>query len=120
MRILIIDEHAKSQASRVVDYASRPENLYVPGPTAKTPGDMKEHTLYFGDYRVVFSLTKDVRTSKIFRHLSMSVPAKGALPHPVAVNEIIGLFGFRGGMDNCYIDISQEENCIIVAQLLES
>ena len=120
MRVLVIDAQAKAGAAKVVEYSSLPENLYVPGPAAKIPGDMKEHTLRLGDYKIVFSLTKDPSTGDVYRHLSISVPTKGAFPHPAVVNEVLGLFGFKGGLSNCQADVNQVEGCIVVAQVLES
>ena len=119
MRILIIDAHAKEEASKVVEFASRPENLYIPGPAAKIPGNVREHVLLLGDYKVVFSLTKDPCTGEVYRNFSMSVPTRGAFPHPVAVNEVLSLFGFVGGLSNCQVDANRVENCITVAQPLE-
>jgi hypothetical protein len=120
MRVLIIDAQVKEAASKVVEFATNPENLYRPGPNAKIPGDVKEHILQLGDYKVVFSLTKDPLTGEVYRHFSMSVPDQGSLPHPIAVNEVLDLFGFIGGLDNCQVNVSQVENCIVVAQALAS
>lgn len=120
MRILIIDDYAKSTAAKVVEFASRPENLYRPGSAAKIPGDTKEHILQLGDYRIVFSLTKDPVSSEVYRHISMSVPTQGSFPHPAAITEILNLFGFIGGLENCQVNVSQVENCIVVAQALAS
>jgi hypothetical protein len=119
MRVLIIDSHAKEEASKVVKFASRPENLYRPGVSPKPPGDVREHILFLGDYKIVFSLTRDPGTGEVYRHLSMSVPTRGAYPHPAAVTEVISLFGFEGGLSNCQLDANKVENCITVAQGLE-
>ena len=119
MRVLIIDSYATEAAAKIVEFSSRPENLYRPGATAKIPGDMKEHYLVLGDYKIVFSLTRDPRTGEIYRHLSMSVPTRGAFPHTIAVTEVLDLFGFIGGLENCQASVSQVEGCIVVAQSLE-
>ena len=118
LRILIIDEAAREGAARVVEYASRPENLYVPGPGAKAPGYDPGHVLRLGDYKMVFSLTK-VPNGDIYRHFSMSVPARGKFPHPAAVEEVLELFGFVGGLKQSQADLNEEEGCVVAAQLLQ-
>jgi len=120
MRVLIIDSYAKEEADKVVKFAFRPENLYRPGTTARIPGNVRKHILVLGDYKIVFSLTRDPQTGEVFRHLSMSVPTLGAFPHPAAITEVIDLFGFKGGLCNCQLDANRVDNCITVAQNLES
>jgi hypothetical protein len=119
IRVLIIDDRARAGAARVVEYASRPENLYVPGPGAKIPGDDPGHVLRLGDYRMVFSLTK-VTTGEVYRHFSMSVPAKSKFPHPVVVDEVLELFGFVGGLKKSQSNVNEKDGCVIAAQLLRS
>jgi hypothetical protein len=117
LRALIIDSKAKAAAAQVVEYSARPENLYVPGPKAKIPGDDPGHTIHLGDYRVVFSLTKDPQLG-VCRHLSISVPDPNRFPNPLVVEEVIELFGFIGGLQNSMLNVNKKEGCVIVAQPL--
>jgi len=118
LRVLIIDNEAKSRATEVLDFASKPENIYRPGPKVKAPGDNPNYVMNIGDFRVVFSLTESQIDQMIYRHLSISVPDRNRFPNPVVVNEVIQLFGFTGGLDACMVDANQREGCIVVAQAL--
>jgi hypothetical protein len=127
MTVLLIDDNAKAAAKRVLDWASKPENLYVDGPGGKSgqppPGDDWRHTVRLsGHYRCVFSYTK--ADGRIWRHLSVSVPSD-KWAHPVAAFMIASdLFGFTGwdgvSWDTMPADwlphIDHEDHCIVLAQ----
>jgi hypothetical protein len=117
IRALIIDSNAKAGATRVLEYSTRPENLYIPGAKSKVPGDDPGHVLQLGDYRIVFSLTKDPELG-VFKHLSISVPDPNRFPNPLVVEEVISLFSFVGGLKNSMVDVNKKEGCIVVAQPL--
>jgi hypothetical protein len=119
LRILIIGPPELEAIARVVDFASRPENLYRPlDPTPKTPGNDPGYMLHLGDFRIVYSLTQS-NTVTIFRHLSVSVPNSEMLPHPAAVEAIMERFGFAGGLNNCEVIGHPAEHCITVGQPID-
>jgi hypothetical protein len=121
LRILVIGEAEKEAASRLVAFAERPENHYkppapndtAPGPA---PGDNPNFVVRFLDYRCVFTITETPQG--IFRHLSISVPAKNRFPHPAAIQEIAHLFGINGTVEEWaskgYVSPHGYENCIVV------
>jgi hypothetical protein len=55
----------------------------------------------------------------LYKHLSISVPALGKLPHPAAVSEIAALFGITDSIEDLVkkglVSIHETENCIVVA-----
>lgn len=116
LRILIIDDELKRKVSEVLAYACLPENLYRPGLDAKIPGDDPKHVVITGDYKIVFSLTYIRAEDTTYRHFSMSVGNRSRLPHPVAIEEVISLFGFFGGLKMCMVDVSEQEGCVVVVQ----
>jgi hypothetical protein len=126
IRMLALSPENKKTAEAIVEYASKPEHYYKP-PTDWVPGDQPEYTCRINDYRCVFTITEQ-KDGKRFRHLSMSVPAAGKLPNVVAACTIATWFGFTGapmyediatrpGLD-WQVHISEEERCIVLAQLL--
>jgi hypothetical protein len=122
MRILVIGEAEKEAASRLVAFAERPENRYKPGPRDdtgpgdKVPGDDPNYRLQLWDYRCVFTITETPQG--VFRHLSISVPAKDKLPHPGAIEQIAPLFGIEGTVEEWarkgHVAPHENENCIVV------
>jgi hypothetical protein len=117
-RLLIIGNAEREAAQRLVEYASKPENIYYPGQGVRVPGNDPNHTLQLMDFRCVFSYTG--MDGMVWKHLSISVPAKGKLPSPVAVQEIAHLFGIGGTVDEWaergHVSPNKAENCIVVAQ----
>jgi hypothetical protein len=118
LRALIIDESAKAKAARVIAHAEK--NHYFLGKTTTPPGDDERFVAHLNDYRAVFSFTHSDGT--IFRHLSISVPARGRFPHQAAAFTIADLFGFTG-WDHQTIDKLPEgwigvthEDCLVLAQ----
>lgn len=91
MRALSLSDENRQQITSLVDFASRPENLYRPG-MGPVPGDVPGYVRHIDSYRVVFTLTE------VDRHLSVSIPAPpGRLPHPYALFTIATWCGFTGG-----------------------
>jgi hypothetical protein len=93
LRALVIDDENKSAATRVVEFASRRENYFIPGKTEFVPGDRDEYVAMLGTYRCVFTVT--LSNDRMYRHLSISIPEK--LPNPIAAFTIARMFGFTGG-----------------------
>lgn len=119
-RALLLGPREREAAHAVALFAARPENHYRPGPGATPPGLIAKHCLRLGvrsDFRCVFSFTVD-KDGSLFRHLSVSVPVRGKLPHPAVTEEIARLFGFKGELlgGEWQIATSEEDNCVIVAQ----
>lgn len=118
MRVLVIGNKEREAAQKLVEFASKPENHYVPGPEVKwVPGDHPEYVLHLGDYRCVFTITED---HGLWRHLSISVPARGKLPHFAATEEIAHLFGITGTVrewaEAGHVSPHESENCIVIVQ----
>jgi len=122
IRILNVNDEAREKVARIVEYASKPENLYVPSfPVHKgpTPGDNPNHTTWLNDFRCVFSFTRT--PSGAYRHLSISVDhgKTTALPNPMMAQEIALLFGFTGELKDWAVGRhSRPMNCLILAQKL--
>ena len=98
MRALIIDENAKNQIRKLIEYAEhKPVSLQDMQDTLsgkkKPIGDNLMHVLHlFQGYRVVYS--EENQPMGLCRHLSISVEGD-KYPHPVACEEILKEFGFR-------------------------
>lgn len=120
LQVFVISAETKRDIARVIEYASRPENLYIPGPSAKIPGDDPGHIHCQNGIRAVFSLTQHRKTRETYRHLSLSVEGAGSLPNPAIAEEILSLFGFSGGVRNCTIAVNTAEECVIFVQSLPS
>lgn len=119
MRPLLIGDEQIRQIQSVVEFASRPENRYVPGVTS-TPGLLPQLTMYLPiGYRCVFSFTQV--DAGLYRHLSVSVDAACKLPNPHAVAELAKRFGFTGERDKdweCGIN-DDEPFCVQAVQKVE-
>jgi hypothetical protein len=118
MQVLVIDDQFKRRAAEIREFASKPENVYRPGPDAVAPGDNPNFALESGNCRIVFSLTYDAGQDMIFRHFSMSASRRTVLPNPIVVAEVLPYFGFVGGLDMCQIHVDQEENVVVIAQFV--
>jgi hypothetical protein len=125
MRPLVIDEGARAAVGKVVAHALERENYYEPGQSpGQAPGDDARHVVLLNTYRCVFSITKDPE-GKLYRHLSISVPARGKYPNPFAVFAIAELFGFTGWdgrtpeapPEDWIAGPNPDEQCVVVAQL---
>jgi hypothetical protein len=118
IRALVIDDAAKAKAARVLAHAEG--HHYFPERTMLLPGDDERFVARFNDYRAVFSYTHS--DGAVWRHLSISVPARGKYPHMGAAFVIANLFGFTG-WDRRTVDalpegwlanVNEDDNCIIL------
>jgi len=121
IRPLIIDDAARAQVARIIAYAM--DHPYRPG-GGSIPGDDPGHVAILNTYRCVFTFTHI--GGRVLRHLTISVPASGKFPNPVAAFMIAELFGFTG-YDNgepfkpapgWVCDVKKNENCLMIAQEL--
>jgi hypothetical protein len=104
LRPLVIGPAEKEAATKVVAYAAA--HPYIPGPSAKPPGDDPGHVLHLGTYRAVLSFTH-AGDGHVYRNLSISVP--GTLwVNPAAAFMIADLLGFTG-WDGRTIDRTPEQ-----------
>ncbi len=117
LRALVIGNAEREAAKALVEFTTQPENHYKPGPGAKVPGDDPRYVAHFGTYRCVFTITE--MPDGLWRHLSVSVPAKDKLPHPAAIEEIAHLFGIAGTVEEWAKDglvaPNGVEHCVVVA-----
>jgi len=120
-RALLIDDKAKAEVARVVAYAM--DHPYHPSRTKSVPGDDPGHVVYLQTYKCVFTFTHS--SGKVFRHLTISVPAKDKFPHPIAAFMIAEMFGFTGYDDkhkpgapgpDWMVDVKNNEGCVMLAQ----
>ena len=127
MRLLTIDDEARAEIARVVDYASQPEHFYTPlartGSALAIPGNNQNHVATLDVYRCIFSISE--APGRQYRHLSISVPGKGDFslaskdyPDPAVVTEIAHLFGFTGTLDDWLSgrEWTEEQHAIVIAQ----
>ena len=96
---LIIDARVKKEIKRVKENAkNHPFSLEtmmdLKGGKAAPGGDDPRFVLYIpAAFRVVY--THEEQPGKVMcRHISMSLKASGKLPHPLAVEMVMGEFGF--------------------------
>lgn len=117
MQIIALTQSVLDRVKEVVEYASRPENVYRPGPGARIPGDVPEHVAILGDFRCVFSFT-DVR-DELYRHLSISIKT-GTMPNPVLVQEIARLYGFTGTFEDWGLALDAANRLVTLGQKIET
>ena len=120
MRVLIIGEQEKKRTAQLVEYAAKPEHrLTVPMiqemiARSRPPiGDDGFHVLRLErGFRCVFSIDQGKDGTRWYRHLSVSLRDENRrdgegdrLPHPVAVEEIMRLFGYLHELksEHCYV-----------------
>ena len=116
MRPLVIGPEDKEVANRLMEFASKPENLYRVGETRTTPGDDPRYVIkLFQGFRAVFTHTL-LADGRLYRHLSISVDKKNKLPHPAAVVAIAHLLGLEGGLKDWQVEPNRLESCITVVQ----
>jgi hypothetical protein len=124
MRALIIDQKAKQKVSRLLQFASKEQNWYRPDETLIPPGDNPDFVIHLNSFRCVFTYT--FSNDELFRHLSISVPAKNKYPHQIAALTIAELFGFSGwdGVSaqipsGWIVGTNKEEGCVTMVQQVE-
>jgi hypothetical protein len=116
-RPLVIDDTARAKVAAVLAHAEK--NHYREG--GPTPGDDPRFVAHLDTYRAVFSFT-NVK-SRTYRHLSISVPAKG-YPNPIAAFFIADLFGFTGYDQNTptlpgttwLLLVNKDEHCVVIVE----
>jgi hypothetical protein len=117
MRLLTIDAVAQAKIAHLIEHAE--EHHYHAG-VDPTPGDDPAFVIHLDSYRVVFTLTEG--HGKLWRQLSISVPAQGKFPNPAAAFTIAQEFGFTGWDGKTWNRLpdnwlgKQEERCIVLAQ----
>ena len=82
--------------AKIVEFSTRPENVYDPGPDVPDP-PMDGHCITLGAYRVNFTISRGTRNGVpcLLRHLSIaSWPRRGQLPSLFAVDDAAQAFGF--------------------------
>lgn len=126
MRILLIDDAAKAEVQRVLDFAEMPENWYRPGRTAVIPGDDPRFVAHLTDgFRAVFTITK-ASDGLVLRHLSISIDGT-KFPNIAAAFEIATMFGFNGWdgrtidrlPDGWMAQVNEAEHCVVLGQPYE-
>jgi hypothetical protein len=124
IRPLLIDDRARAAVGKVVEHALKEENYYEPGISPQPPGDDARHVVLLNTYRCVFSITRDLKGARLYRHLSISVPAKGKYPNVFAAFSIAELFGLSGWVGETpeppvdwMVGTDRGDECVIVAQL---
>jgi hypothetical protein len=72
--------------------------------------------LQLWDFRCVFTITAD--GPRLWKHLSVSVPAPNKLPNFAAVEEIAHLFGIEGSASSWakkgHVAPHEKEHCVVV------
>lgn len=121
MRLLVIDEAAKQEVRRVLDYALLPENWYRPGKDRRVPGDDPRFIARLNSYRCVFTITE--YPTAVFRHVSISIPVQSHFVNPYAAYTIAQLFGFTGWDEKAIrvpeswlLDVNKRDHCIQLMQ----
>lgn len=105
MRVLIVDDKLKSDIEKVMAYAedhqlTMDDLLDMYNGNMEIPGDIEDRNVRTeSGYRMVYSIEEQPRG--MMKHLSISVDVDCWLPNPVAVEEIMELFGFRGKINDC-------------------
>lgn len=114
MRALVITPAVKRHVSRVREFAeSNPISLYqikkiIEG-VSPPPGDDDRFVCAIPrGFRCVYTVETHMNDTTV-RHLSVSVDAPDKYPMPVAINEIMKLFGFTGVVGDAGIKVYTEE-----------
>lgn len=124
MRPLLLTSENKDKATRVLVFAEKTENWYHHPGSPWVPGDHPEFVAIIDTYRCVYTHT--VYRGTHYRHLSISVPARGWFPNEVAVYTLATFFGFTGAKkdndvavepgDDWMLDLNEIEQCILIFQ----
>lgn len=123
MRILILDEHFKTEIARVRAHAEANhwnvrKAFECRRHPEQQPGNQTGHTALLPmGFKAVFTI--DDIDGKTIRHLSVSVHAAQRFPHPAAVVEIALAFGFTGKLEDWGADTSDKIS-VQVMQLIPS
>lgn len=93
---LLINDQEKSKAAKLLEFASKPENIYDADCPTFIPGERPEYVEMFGEIRCVFTITRS--KSHAFRHISFSIPTRRTVPGTEIVCTLATWFGFTGGV----------------------
>lgn len=120
---LLLDDGFRDRIMTLVEFASKPENYYVPDKSKVAPGDKDGHWLEWGAYRIVYSLTV-MSGDQHYRHLSVSLPT--GYPNFVTVWTIAHWIGFTGAQaredvvtdppHSWLAQVNESENCIVLVE----
>lgn len=101
---LVITKAEEERAAEIVMHAERHPftiemlRAVMKGERSKA-GDRPELEMFFPmGFKVAFSIELQPEPAGRCRHLSMSVQEEGRVPHWVAVDMVLPLFGFRGSV----------------------
>lgn len=120
MRVIVLGEAEREAARKLLEFAAKPANLYVPMtiPRPPPPGHDHRHVMragLYGEIRVVFSYTETPQG--LYRHMTLSMDGGTDLPEPELVFEIARLLGFDGEPRDWAIELGNEALlCVAVAQ----
>lgn len=109
-----LSEPDTTRAEEILAYSLAPPHFFSPGerPASQSP----EHILWLGDQvKITFFVESGFRLT---RRLVVELSHPNLLPHPLAVNSLLPLFGFQGELHNCDWELDQEGRCAIVSQPL--
>lgn len=112
-----LTETEKQAIVAVVEFASLPENVYIPGPQAKVPGRDPRHVFRVGDTRCVFSISRF--PSGLYRHLTLSKADRTTYPDAETVAEIAQCFGFVGKPTDWSSTANHQQGCLVVMQRVD-
>lgn len=110
----LLTEAEKEAIVAVVEFASLPENVYIPGPQAKIPGRDPRHVFHVGGTRCVFSISR--LASGLYRHLTLSKTDRTTYPNIEDVEEIARYFGFVGRITDWSSTTNPQQGCMVVMQ----
>ncbi len=128
MAVLVINEDVQASLERLAEHANNnrysfDELLDIKNKALDAPGlDPNFFCMVPIGYKVVFTVEEQPGAQGgemiNMRHMSMSTSAKGKLPNPITVQEIMGILGFEGKLADCYVH-TMEDDCITVLELIE-
>lgn len=101
---LIITEEVRENARKAVAHAEA-NTVSIETMRALAAGEALPRGMFLEfevpvKFRVVF--THEVHPGGLMRHMSMSSPIPGRLPHPVGLQEVMRLLGFKRPLNNAY------------------
>lgn len=129
-RPLLVDDQFRAECRRLREFAEDPKNWYLFEESDWVPGNRPEYVLEsdYG-YRAVFTITHAPGfRPEPFRHLSVSVPTEGKMPHHIVVFTLAHWLGFTGASveDDVAVrpgkwglGIDDNEGCVVVQEIYQ-
>jgi len=112
--IFIIEPHLVESIREIVDFAEAnplgvDDILDMMNGLKPVAGNTKGYYLIdrFGT-KIVYTI--DLMPDFTLRHLSISMNNGKTMPHPVILQELIHLFGFKSKLENCIIEVEKRGN----------